>query len=252
MTSMCSLRSSIGIPSLPRDLRHLVVLQQAQVLGDDALGRRALERRGAGSGAAGTPAGRARRRRSDRSPAPRCSARSTSLDSATGPIAGRSRRATRPDSRRRRGCRRWPRRSRAIASIVGLERELPEQVVGERAARRERVLDRRKFLDLLRLRAAGSRRRGSRRRSTRSPGRPSESVLSRCFAAASASGLLGGLRRRRPAASSVGTSSSSGFSTISWFRRSESSSVDIGSSLIACCSDGVRISFWTSLVCSFC
>src|SRR5206468_12937963 len=32
----------------------------------------------------------------------------------------------------------------------------------------------------------------------------------------------------------------------------ESSSVDIGSSLIACCSDGVRISFWTSFVCSFC
>src|SRR6516162_7704 len=26
----------------------------------------------------------------------------------------------------------------------------------------------------------------------------------------------------------------------------------MGRSLIACCSDGVRISFWTSLVCSFC
>ncbi len=52
--------------------------------------------------------------------------------------------------------------------------------------------------------------------------------------------------------SSVGTSSSIGFSTISWLSRSESSSVDIGRSLIACWSDGVRISFWTSLVCSFC
>src|SRR5215203_4111293 len=52
--------------------------------------------------------------------------------------------------------------------------------------------------------------------------------------------------------SSVGTSSSIGFSTISWLSNSESSSVDIGSSLIACCNDGVRISFWTSLVCSFC
>jgi hypothetical protein len=48
-----------------------------------------------------------------------------------------------------------------------------------------------------------------------------------------------------------GTSSSIGFSTISWLRSSDNSSVDIGSSLIACCSDGVRISFWTSLVWSF-
>ena len=31
--------------------------------------------------------------------------------------------------------------------IVGLHRELPQQVVGERRRRRERVLDRRKFLD---------------------------------------------------------------------------------------------------------
>jgi hypothetical protein len=41
----------------------------------------------------------------------------------------------------------------------------------------------------------------------------------------------------------LGTSSSIGFSTTSWFSKSASSSVDIGSSLIACCSDGVRMSF---------
>ena len=35
--------------------------------------------------------------------------------------------------------------------VVGLERELPEQVIGERGGRRERVLDRRQFLDLGRL-----------------------------------------------------------------------------------------------------
>ena len=43
MISTCSLRSSIGHPELARDLRDLVVLQQPQVLGDDLLGRRALE-----------------------------------------------------------------------------------------------------------------------------------------------------------------------------------------------------------------
>ena len=43
MISMCSFRSSIGDAQLARDLRHLVVLQQPQVLGDDLLGRRALE-----------------------------------------------------------------------------------------------------------------------------------------------------------------------------------------------------------------
>ena len=43
MISMCSFRSSIVMPELARDLRHLVVLQQAQVLGDDLLGRRAFE-----------------------------------------------------------------------------------------------------------------------------------------------------------------------------------------------------------------
>ena len=34
--------------------------------------------------------------------------------------------------------------------LVGLHRELPQQVIGERPGRRQRVLDRRKFLDLLR------------------------------------------------------------------------------------------------------
>ena len=43
MISMCSFRSSIGMPELAGDLRHLVVLQQPQVLGDDLLGRRAFE-----------------------------------------------------------------------------------------------------------------------------------------------------------------------------------------------------------------
>ena len=43
MISMCSLRSSIVMPELAGDLRHLVVLQQPQVLGDDLLGRRAFE-----------------------------------------------------------------------------------------------------------------------------------------------------------------------------------------------------------------
>ena len=41
MSSMCCFRSSIDSPELARELRHLVVLQQAHVLGDDLLGRRA-------------------------------------------------------------------------------------------------------------------------------------------------------------------------------------------------------------------
>ena len=40
---MCSFRSSIGMPELARDLRHLMVLQQPQVVGDDLLGGRAVE-----------------------------------------------------------------------------------------------------------------------------------------------------------------------------------------------------------------
>ena len=43
MISMCCLRSSMVTPELARELRHLVVLQQPQVLGDDLLGRRAFE-----------------------------------------------------------------------------------------------------------------------------------------------------------------------------------------------------------------
>ena len=66
-------------------------------------------------------------------------------------------------------------------------------------------------------------------------------------------GCLMDLYRQASAAggSSAGTSSSMGFSTISWLSSSASSSVDIGSSLIACCRDGVRMSFWTSRACSF-
>ena len=42
-------------------------------------------------------------------------------------------------------------------------------------------------------------------------------------------------------------SSRSGFSSSSWLRTSWSSSFDSCSSLIACCSEGVMISFWLSL-----
>ena len=74
--------------------------------------------------------------------------------------------------------------------VVGLDRELPAEVIGQRAAGRQRVLDRRQLFDFLRRLAAGSRRRDTRRRSTRSPGRP------RCRSSAAAVLLffLGGLR----------------------------------------------------------
>ena len=88
---------------LPRQLGNLVVLQQAQVLGDDALGGRALEIRGAAAAASGIPAGRAPRRRSGRTPGSGA-ARSRRPRPATAPCR-RSRRPTRPGSRRRRGCR---------------------------------------------------------------------------------------------------------------------------------------------------
>ena len=133
--------------------------------------------------------------------------------------------------------------------VVGLHRQLPHQVIGQRAGRRERVLDRRQLLDLLgRLR----------------PVAVVEVVAEEVLVVLVVPGvglvrlLLGlrlflGLERPRPAAGPRSEPPPSiGFSTISWLRRSDSSSVDIGSSLIACCSDGVRISFWTSFVCSFC
>ena len=61
-------------------------------------------------------------------------------------------------------------------------------------------------------------------------------------------GLVGGrLGLGWPADPPTGISSSRGFSTTSWLSRSASSSVDIGSSLIACCSDGVRMSFCDEL-----
>jgi hypothetical protein len=123
-------------------------------------------------------------------------------------------------------------------------------VVGQRAGRRERVLDRRQLLDLLR-----------RARPVAVVEVVAEEVLVVGVVPGVvllSAGLGLGPRPSRSAAglagcrSSVGTSSSRGFSTISWFSRSASSSVDIGSSLMACCSDGVRMSFWTSLVWSFC
>ena len=147
MISMCCFSSSIGRPELARDLRNLVVLQQAQVLGDDLLGRRALE--------AEVPELQPEallqvaRRDADRVEAlHERSARSTSGDR---PVAHRrdlvDRRHQVPvvvevadDGRA----------DLAHDVVVGLDRELPQQVVGERGRRRERVLDRRKFLDFLR------------------------------------------------------------------------------------------------------
>ena len=109
------------------------------------------------------------------------------------------------------------------------------------AGGRERVLDRRQLFDFLR-----------RARAVAVIEVVAEEVL--VVGVVPGVGLFGWSacrpRPSRPAAaasagwsSSVGTSSSIGFSTISWFSRSASSSVDIGSSLIACCSDGVRMSF---------
>ncbi len=43
MISMCSFRSSMRHPELAGDFRHLMVLQQAQVIGDDLFGRRPVE-----------------------------------------------------------------------------------------------------------------------------------------------------------------------------------------------------------------
>ena len=130
--------------------------------------------------------------------------------------------------------------------VVGLDRELPAEMIGERAAGRERVLDRRQLFDFLR-----------RARPVAVVEVLAEEILV-VLVVPGVVFLLGGASSFSAACgsaacrSSVGTSSSSGFSTTSWLSRSASSSVDIGSSLIACCSDGVRISFCASLVCSFC
>ena len=80
--------------------------------------------------------------------------------------------------------------------VVGLHRQLPHQVVGQRARRREGVLDRRQLLDLPAAPGADSRRRGSRRRNTRSPDRPR---CRSCSPAAPAS-VFSAARRLRPAA----------------------------------------------------
>ena len=148
MISMCSLRSSIVTPSLRGDFGNLVVLQQPQVLGDDLLGRRALEpdvpqlqqqaflqiaRRDADRiEALHQLAAPARRRSTGHGPI----AASSSNDATRYPSSSRLPMMAAPISR--------------IERIVGLHRQLPHQVVGSERRRRERVLDRRKLLDFLR------------------------------------------------------------------------------------------------------
>ena len=238
MISMCCFSSSIVMPELAGDLGDLMVLQQPQVLGDDLLGRRAVEpempqlQQQALLQVARGDADRVE------ASAPCCSARSTS---ATGHGAHR---------------RELVDRRHQIAVVVEVaDDRLADLAISassvcidscqsrwsdERAAGRQRVLDRRQLLDLRR-----------RPRPVAVVEVVAEEVL--VVLVVPGVGLLRPLACRLPAfpacccsagcSSSVGTSSSSGFSTISWFSRSDSSSVDIGSSLIACCSDGVRMSF---------
>ena len=124
--------------------------------------------------------------------------------------------------------------------VVGLEGQLPEEVVGERGRSRERVLDWRQLLDF---------RWGPRPVAVVQVVAEEVLVVRVVPGIAFFGGRLVGVGFScacccsAGCSSSVGTSSSRGFSTISWFSRSASSSVDIGSSLIACCSDGVRMSF---------
>ena len=127
--------------------------------------------RGAGAAAAGTPAGRARRRRSDRTP---------------GRARAPARRATTSQAPERRDL---VDRRHQVAVVVDVADDGGADVARQRRPlacrlschirwsaseplRRERVLDRRQFLDFLRLPRPVARRRGTRRRNTRSPGRP--------------------------------------------------------------------------------
>ena len=147
MTSMCSLRSSIVIPELARDLRHLMVLQQAQVIGDDLFGRRALE-----------PEMAQLQQQALLQIARRDAGRIEALHQLQRALhVGHRPRAHRRQLVERRhqipvvvevaddGGADVPQRR-----VVGLHRQLPHQVVRQRARRRQRVLDRRQLLDFLR------------------------------------------------------------------------------------------------------
>jgi hypothetical protein len=112
--------------------------------------------------------------------------------------------------------------------FIRLHRQLPEQMVRERLARRERVLDRRELLDF-----------GWCARPIAVIEIVAEEVLVILVVPGVALFLvlllfLFLLSLLDRLYSSVGTSSSMGFSTISWLSSSDSSSVDIGRSLIAC------------------
>ena len=145
MISMCSLQILDAHPQLARDLRDLMVLQQPQVLGDDLLGRRAFEPEVADL----QPQAFLQVARGDADRIERLHVLQRPLDVGDRPLPHRGDLFDRRDE---------------IAVVVevaddraadlfepvvvGLQRELPEQVIGERARRRERVLDRRELLDL--------------------------------------------------------------------------------------------------------
>ena len=147
MISMCCFSSSIDRPELARELRHLVVLQQPQVLGDDLLGRRALE--------AEVPQLQQQAllqvARGDADRVEPLHERERPLDVRDRPAAHRRDLVHRRDQVAvvvevaDDG-----RADLAHHVVVALDRQLPQQVVRERRRRRERVLDRREFLDLLR------------------------------------------------------------------------------------------------------
>ena len=141
---MCCLRSSIDMPELARQLRHLMVLQEPHVLGDDPLGRRA----GHAEVAQLQQQAFLQVARGDADRIEALDQRQRPLD-----LLGRPR----PHRRELLDGRHQVAVVVEVADdgladlahqrVVGLHRELPEQVVGERRPRRERVLDRRELLD---------------------------------------------------------------------------------------------------------
>ena len=145
MTSMCSRSSSMRQAHLARQLGDLVVLQQPQVLGDDALGRRALEAELAqlqGEALLQVAGGHPGRVEALHQP-------QHLLDAVDRPRAHLRDLAHRgdqvavvvevADDRRADG---------PVVGVVGLQRQLPLEVIGQRRAGRQRVLDRRELLDL--------------------------------------------------------------------------------------------------------
>ncbi len=145
MISMCSRRSSMLIPHLAREFGNLVVLQQAQVLGDDLVGRRALEAEGAQlqrEALLQVAGGHARRVEA-------LHQTQHLLDGIDRPRAHLGDFAHRGDQ--------FPvvvqiaddgRADGAFDLVVRLERKLPLEVVGQRRPGRQGVLDGRQFLDL--------------------------------------------------------------------------------------------------------